>query len=245
MTNKGDSETLGVSEATKPMGGNSLSRRHLMMGVGLLAVSGIAYARKPTRRIQSVSDKQFDALFPRNFGEWSIMPASELVMPPESELAEKLYEHILTRSYRNAKGEVVMFLAAYSSLQVDDVQVHRPEVCYAVSGFSIDNNQPYTLKIDDRFTVPARLVDANAPMRQERILYWTRVADRFPANWSQQRLAMLVSNLEGFYPDGILVRASLINAGEQSASILTEFYRALTKAASPETLRMLYGASST
>ena len=215
-----------------------------MMGAGLLAVSGIAYARKPTRRIQPVSEKKFEALFPKSFGEWRILPASELIMPPESELANKLYEHILTRSYSNAKGQVVLFLAAYSSVQIDDVQVHRPEVCYAVSGFSIDDNQPYTLKIDDRFTVPARFVDANAPMRQERILYWTRVDDRFPANWSQQRLAMLVSNLEGYYPDGILVRASVINAGEASATILTDFYRALTKAASPETLRVLYGVSA-
>ena len=244
MTNIGDGEALSAGGGGKKTSLSNVSRRHLMMGVGLLAVSGIAYARKPTRRIARVSDKQFEALFPRSFGEWTILPASELVMPPESELANKLYEHILTRSYSNATGQVVMFLAAYSSVQIDDVQVHRPEVCYAVSGFSIDNNQPYTLKIDDRFTVPARFVDANAPMRQERILYWTRVDDRFPANWSQQRLAMLVSNLEGFYPDGILVRASVINAGEPSATILTDFYRALTKAASPETLRILYGVSA-
>lgn len=244
MTDEGNGETLPVSGEDKKTSMSNVSRRHLMMGVGLLAVSGIAYARKPTRRIERVSKKQYEALFPRSFGDWSIMPASELVMPPESELADKLYEHILTRSYSNSKGQVVMFLAAYSSVQIDDVQVHRPEVCYAVSGFSIDNNQPYTLKIDDRFTVPARFVDANAPMRQERILYWTRVDDRFPGNWGQQRLAMLVSNLEGFYPDGILVRASIINAGEQSAPILTDFYRAMTKDASPATLRVLYGASA-
>jgi len=211
------------------------------MGGALLAVSGLSLARRPARRFQSMTAEQYEALFPRQFGTWHVLPTSELIMPPESELADKLYEHILTRSYRNDKGQVVMFLAAYSSIQVDDVQVHRPEVCYAVSGFSIDDNEPFTLKINDRITVPARRVDANAQMRNEQILYWTRVDTRFPLSWSQQRLAMLASNLEGFYPDGILVRASMINAGDDAIPDLVDFYRDLTRHSSPEALRVLYG----
>lgn len=221
----------------------TLSRRHLVMGGALLAASGLALARKPERRFQSISKDQFESLFPRHFGEWKVLPTSELIMPPESELANKLYEHILTRSYRNNQGQVVMFLVAYSTIQVDDVQVHRPEVCYAVSGFQIAQNTPFTLKISDQVTVPARSVEAEAPLRSEQILYWTRVDNHFPLNWSQQRLAMLQTNLEGFYPDGILVRASVINAGDAAIPSLVSFFRDLTRHCSPEALRVLYGAS--
>jgi len=239
-----EDETKAHTEATSPAAPSkrALSRRHLLMGGALLAVSGLALARRPTRRFQSMSTEQFEALFPRQFGNWHVLPTSELIMPPESELADKLYEHILTRSYRNDKGQVVMFLVAYSSVQIDDVQVHRPEVCYAVSGFAIDNNVPFTLKINDRITVPARSVEANATLRNEHILYWTRVDTHFPLSWGQQRLAMLATNLEGFYPDGILVRASVINAGDTAIPCLVGFYRDLTQHCSPAALRILYGA---
>ncbi len=229
------------STSSPPPSRLNLSRRHLVMGGALLAVSGLSLARRPTRRFQSMTMEEYEALFPRQFGAWHVLPTSELIMPPESELADKLYEHILTRSYRNDKGQVVMFLAAYSSIQVDDVQVHRPEVCYAVSGFSIEDNVPFTLKINDRITVPARSVEANATLRNEHILYWTRVDKRFPISWSQQRLAMMATNLEGFYPDGILVRASMVNAGDAAIPTLVGFYRDLTQHSSPEALRLLYG----
>lgn len=226
-----------------PPAAKGLSRRHLLMGCGLLAVSGLAYARKPQRRYDAIPEDRFDAMFPRAFADWRVMPSSELVLPPESELAERLYEHILTRSYTNSAGQVVMFLVAYSSLQIDDVQVHRPEVCYAVSGFRINDNEPHQLRINDRYTVPARVVEAQANLRHETILYWTRVDDRFPMSWSQQRMAMLVTNLEGYYPDGVLVRASVVNAGDERIDLLSGFYRDLTRHASPEALRILYGAA--
>lgn len=219
----------------------ALSRRHLVMGGALLAVSGLALARRPTPRFKPMTAEQYEALFPRQFGTWNILPTSELIMPPESELANRLYEHILARSYQNDKGQVVMFLAAYSSVQIDDVQVHRPEVCYAVSGFAIEDNEPFTLKISDHLSVPARTVEAVARLRNENILYWTRVDRHFPLSWSQQRLAMLSSNLEGYYPDGILVRASVVNAGDDAIPSLVNFYRDLTRHCSPEALRILYG----
>lgn len=217
-----------------------VSRRHLLMGCALLTVSGLAVARMPKRRYPAIDEDKFNALFPKEFGDWRTLPAGELVMPPESQLAEKLYEHILTRTYVDTAGNTVMFLVAYSSLQIDDVQLHRPEVCYAVSGFVIRENIPYMLKVNDQLTVPARIVQATQPLREETILYWTRVGSKFPLAWSGQRWAMMVANVEGFYPDGVLVRASIVNDGDQSVGVLTRFYRDLTMHISPSTKRLLY-----
>lgn len=230
----------GSADPAPARSGFDVSRRHLLMGVGMLAVAGVAYARTPKRRFPQISDEKFEALFPRSFGDWRLLPASELIMPPESELANKLYEHILTRSYINNQGTVVMFLAAYSSLQIDDVQLHRPEVCYRVAGFSIDSNVEHALKIDDKVQIPARIVVAKRALRNETILYWTRVGRNFPQGWSGQRWTMMTSNLEGYYPDGILVRASVINTGGNDIETLTQFYRALAQGSSAETQRLLY-----
>jgi len=221
-----------------------LTRRNLLMGCAMLAVSGFAFARTPTRRFAAMSDKQFEALFPRAFGDWQSMPASELILPPESELANKLYEHILTRSYQNSAGDVVMFLAAFSSAQIEDVQLHRPEVCYAVAGFKIAKNDPYELRFNDQFVVPARVVLADRPLRAETILYWTRVGDDFPAGWTQQRFAMVKANLEGYYPDGILIRASVINDGKDDVATLASFYRDMEEHVGKDTKRLLFNAKA-
>ncbi len=156
-------------------------------------------------------------------------------------LANKLYEHILTRSYQNSKGNVVMFLVAYSSVQIDDVQVHRPEVCYATSGFIIENNQPYDLQGERQ---AARADPRGAGQKHDALrddpLLDPASAAIFPINWSGQRTAMLESNLEGYYPDGLLVRASVLATGNDDLATLTSFYRDLTAHAPPRTMQLLY-----
>jgi len=194
-----------------------LTRRHLMMGVGLLAVSGLAFARTPQRRYPELTDEQFEAMFPPAFGKWRVLPVSELVMPPESELANKVYQHILTRTYVDDEGVGVMFLAAYNSIQLNNVQLHRPEICYHASGFSIDESRPYDLRVLANDVVPARLVEATRGSRTENVLYWTRIGDEFPQTWTGQRIAMTKANLEGYMADGLLLRLSAINPDAQES----------------------------
>jgi hypothetical protein len=90
-------------------------------------------------------------------------------------------------------------------------------------------------------TIPARVVVAARPMRDETILYWTRVGGHFPLGWAGQRMAMMTANLEGFYPDGILIRASVVD-GNNDIDILTNFYQDLAKHSQPQTRRLLYDA---
>lgn len=198
-------------------GAAGLSRRHLLMGAGLLAVSGLAFARSPQRRYPDLSDEQFMAMFPNSFGDWRVLPISELVMPPESELANKVYQHILTRTYVDKDGVAVMFLAAYNSIQLNNVQLHRPEICYHASGFTIDESQPYDLRVRSDDVVPARLVEATRGSRTETVLYWTRIGEEFPQTWTGQRIAMTKANLEGYMADGLLLRLSTISPDSNQA----------------------------
>ncbi len=228
---------------TAPATSASLSRRHILMGAGMLAVGGVAYARMPGRRFPDISDETFEAMFPKTFGDWAVLPASELVMPPESELANKLYQHILTRTYVNGGGDAVMFLIAYNSEQVNNVQVHRPEICYSASGFKIARSMPYTLDLGRNETVPARMVRAERASRMENIVYWTRIGEEFPQSWLAQRIAMTKANLSGFYADGLLVRASAIdNDTDKSVALIADFLRQLAADCPPDTRELIFRA---
>lgn len=207
----------GGQTSPEASGSSGLSRRHIIMGASLLAVSGLALARTPKRRYPDLSEKFYEGLFPSSFGDWRTLPVSELVLPPESEQANKLYQHILTRTYVNPQGVGIMFLAAYNSEQLNNVQLHRPEVCYYASGFSIDASSPYDIPLQGDDYIPARSVTATMGSRIENILYWTRIGDSFPQSWAAQRIAMTKANLEGYLADGLLLRLSVINPDRDKA----------------------------
>lgn len=212
-----------------------LSRRHLLVGTGMLVVAGAAYARMPKRRFPNITKAKFEAMFPKAFGKWSTLPSSELIMPPEGDLSAKLYQHILTRTYVNGEGDSVMFLVAYNSEQMNNVQVHRPEICYAASGFDIRDSRPFDVQVGQGKVVPARVVRAERVTRTENIIYWTRIGDRFPQSWTAQRIAMTEANLEGFYADGLLVRASSVDNDEaKSVAMVSRFLQELVRHSAPE-----------
>lgn len=230
--------------APQPPSKLALSRRHLMMGGALLAVSGLALAREPKQRYPDLTDKQFEAMFPASFGTWRTLPVSELIMPPESDLANKLYQHILTRTYVNNAGLGVMFLAAYNSMQLNNVQLHRPEVCYYAGGFSIDISQPLTLDLGPGLAIPARTVEASRDTRHENILYWTRIGSEFPQSQMLQRVAMTKANIEGYLPDGLLLRMSVINPDNaRSIALMSGFIEDMLAHTSPAGRRMIVGTA--
>lgn len=213
----------------------ALSRRHLLMGGAMLAVGGVSYARMPKRAYPDIADKAFEALFPKKFGDWATLPVSELIMPPEGDLTDKLYQHILTRTYVNGNGDGVMLLIAYNSQQVNNVQVHRPEICYAASGFEIRDSKPYDLDLGGGKKVPTSIVRAERLSRIENIIYWTRIGEDFPQSWLSQRIAMTKANLEGYYADGLLVRASAVDNDEAKAvALVSDFLRQMAASSPPK-----------
>lgn len=224
--------------------GLSVSRRGMVLGLGMLAAGGAAFARSPVRKYPTLSKEQFEALFPRVCGEWKAHDSDALILPPQDDLSRKLYERLLTRVYVDPTGAGVMCLAAYNSMQIDDVQVHRPEVCYRVAGFDIKNSTPVEERFGGDRMVDARIVETQSPQRAENMLYWTRVGTEFPVDWAQQRMAMLRANVQGFYPDGLLLRISSAQPDLKLAMAdVGRFANALYGAASPKARDIIFGAA--
>ncbi|MEM6857732.1 MAG: exosortase C-terminal domain/associated protein EpsI [Pseudomonadota bacterium] len=213
-------------------GGINIDRRSLVIGAGLSALGALSYLRTPEMLTPPITEDEFSAAIPNTVGPWNSRKSSEIVLPPNDE-ADRIYENIETRIYEGSDLPSMMLLIAFSSTQQDDIQVHRPEVCYPASGFPILQNQP--IQFDFRSTtIRARELLADRGGLKERVVYWVRVGNSFPTTWPQQRLSMAMQHLKGFVPDGTLFRVSTIEGPDESKQdVILSFIEAFLGDISP------------
>jgi EpsI family protein len=230
---------MAPDEATE---GPGSSRRQIILGGALLAVSGLAYARTPKPVVAPPRDGFFEDVVPKAVGPWSFVTASGLVLPPEDELSDRLYNEVLTRVY-SAPGRLpIMLLVAYSNVQDGMLQLHRPETCYPVGGYRLTETKTEQLGLGPRGSLPVRTFTASAPTRVEHVLYWTRIGPELPTSWSNQRLSVVRANLRGEIPDGILIRASAVTADAKMAQQeIATFVRSLVSAVDAKTRALFVG----
>jgi EpsI family protein len=165
------------------------------------------------------------------FGDWHGGPDEGFVMPPEDERkAAAVYDELVALAYRNSGGARVMLLIAYARNQSSMLMVHRPESCYPGAGFVITNDRPVAIALASDKRIAGRFISAQRLPRIEQVLYWTRLGNEFVVSWDEERESLAIQNLRGFVPDGVLVRASVIDANETAArdllsGFLAELYR--------------------
>ena len=213
--------------------GATIDRRSVVVGLGLAAGAAFSYFNTPRALASPITEARFQGLIPSKVGGWTSRKSAELVVPAEDEGQDKLYENLETRIYEGNGLPAMMLLIAYSSVQRNDVQVHRPEVCYPAAGFPIVWTKPATIEAGNR-TLLGRELLADRGGLNERIIYWVRVGDEFPIGWADQRLTMALSNARGVTPDGVLFRVSTIEEDpERAASALRMFIKAFIATSSP------------
>jgi len=196
-----------------------IARRDLLIGGACLAAAGAAYALKPRKRLVLLKGEKMADVLPINFGGWSAEQADGLVQPKtEGELAATLYSEMVGRIYHQAStGAAVMMLVAYGDTQSDMLQLHRPESCYPAVGFNLVSSVPGKLSLPGGGDVPIRRVVAAAQGRQENIVYWTRMGEYLPASSGEQRKVRLQTAMEGYVPDGALIRFSIVGDDSEAA----------------------------
>lgn len=201
-----------------------IDRRKLLLGLLFCSAAGLAAWRKPTRHLDYLGKQKLEDLVPKSIGPWSFVAASGLVVPPNDQLEQALYSQLLTRIYSDGEKSI-MLLIAQSNSQTGFLQIHRPEICYTAGGYTISAVAPHSIQIGPS-VVHANAMDASSGGSVEHIIYWTRVGNRAPADWTQQKLATAEQNLEGIIPDAILVRVSMVgNDGDAARASLDGFVR--------------------
>lgn len=190
--------------------------KHFLKGLILLAMmtsaAALAVVFKPTAEIAQRDRIDLESMVPGAFGSWRIDPSVVPIAPPPDLQAviDKTYDQTLSRTYINAEGQRVMLSVAYGGRQDQEMQTHKPEVCYPAQGLQII--QPGNdLQLQTHYgTLPVRRLVAGAGNRVEPITYWLVVGDQLTQFGLSYRLTTLKYGLTGKIPDGMLIRVSSI-----------------------------------
>lgn len=221
------------------------ARRNFIIGGACLAAAGAGYAFRPRKRLVLLNGSLSDAL-PAKLGDWRAENSDELVQPKTEEgLAATLYSEMVGRIYHQAStGAAIMMLIAYGDTQSDLLQLHRPEACYPAVGFTLVSSQAGGMPLPGGGQIPVRRVVATAPSRQENIVYWARMGEALPTSSGEQRRVRLETAMQGYVPDGALVRFSMV--GDNAASsfaVMSRFIPALLEAVPSSKRPALIGTS--
>jgi len=216
-------------------------RRKFLVGLLFCGAAGLAAWRKPHGRLDYLGGNKLEDVVPKQIGRWSFVAASGLVVPPNDQLVELLYSQLLTRVYSDGRSPPIMLLAAQSGSQTGFLQIHRPEACYTASGYQISAVTPHSIDLGSKI-IPSSSMDATIDGPIEHVVYWTRVGNRMPTSWKEQKLAVAEQNLEGIIPDAILVRVSTMsNSADEARSAIDAFIRAMMEAL-PASMRRVFVA---
>ncbi len=200
-------------------------RRKFLLGLLFGSAAGVAAWRLPRRNVDRLGRQSLEDLVPRKVGNWEFAAKSGLVVPPNDPLLKLLYSQQLTRVYVDGKNPPLMLLMAQSGTQTGFLQVHRPDFCYRAGGYQISAVAPHPVNLGGK-QIPASIMDATLNGNVEHLVFWTRIGDRIPGSWVEQKLAVAEQNLQGIVPDAILVRVSMISDDAVGArALIDDFVR--------------------
>lgn len=194
----------------------------LALALMLLACLAVILFKPKPYKFNEESVK-LDQMVMRSFGDWREEPMASiaLVSPEVQETLGKLYSETLSRTYVNSSGNRVMLSLAYGASQSRELQVHKPEVCYAAQGFKLVSTGFADLQIQ-AYRVPVMKIVAQAGGRIEPITYWIRSGDFVVRGWYEQNKARILNGFKGEIPDGLLVRVSSISDDTATAFKIQE-----------------------
>jgi len=220
-----------------------MNRRALIAGAACVGGALLAQQLKPHKYVSLLQQEKLDDLIPRQFGRWSSEDAGDpLALNGPGTLSAKLYNQLVTRAYQNgATGQQLLMLLAHGERQSDELQLHRPEICYPAFGFELLRNEPTQLRLAKAVTLPARRLVCRSPSREESVVYWSRLGEYLPIDASEQRTDRFKNAFAGVIPDGVLCRFSTGDPSDRTWASLEQFVQELMAATGPAGRRVLVG----
>jgi EpsI family protein len=222
-----------------------ISRRDALMGVACVVAAGAAYALTPRRSLALLPHGlRMDRIVPDAFNGWTSRDVTDEFAPQtEDSLLAKLYGETVGRLYTDpASGAEVLMLLAHGDVQSNELQLHRPEVCFPAYGWKIDSSAEMDVPLAPQVTLPARKLVAHLEHTQLSTIYWTRLGEYFPVSGNEQRVDRVRAALDGYVPDGLLARFSVEGIEpERAFALLTRLIGELVAAVKPSVRAPLIG----
>lgn len=237
------------ADAALPGGGDDserrivgADRRQFLLGGALMAAAATGMALRPRRIAEPLKEGTLDRVVPKKLGPYDYVTASGVVLPPADDLTERIYDQVLTRVYAADGLPAMMLLIAYGSAQDATLMLHRPDVCYPASGFTLSGAREVPVTLGAAGAHKVNFVSAQRNERTEQILFWSRIGDRFPVSARDEKMSVFLSNLAGAMPDGVLVRVSAVTPNaDRALAELDNFNRLLLASVGGEGRRLLLG----
>ena len=223
-------------------------RQIILASFALLAAAVLAHYLAPRQLMAKTSaNLNLEAVVPKQFGRWTLMPELSPVIPAEPEgyvetdtKTNRIYSQEVSRTYKDGHGNIVMLVVAYGPAQTFRLKAHRPEMCYTAAGFRVTGKTYSSVTLAPTLGPAAhplsvaRLI-AEREARFEPISYWMRVGHDITTGIVDRQLIRLKYGLEGLIPDGALMRVSTIGLPrEQAFQVQDEFIRELLAAIAPQ-----------
>ena len=215
-----------------------MTRRKFGLGLAFASVAGVAAARLPNKNLDYLGKQKLESVIPDKIGRWNYVSSSGLVVPPEDQMIRALYSQLVTRVYSDGSGPPIMLLVAQSATQTGILQIHRPEICYTAGGYQLSAIEPHVVGLPWG-GLPTLSMSATSDSRTEQLVYWTRIGDRLPKSWREQRMVVAMDNLRRIIPDAIMVRVSTFgNDKARALASMDEFIVSLMSSVSPQVRRV-------
>lgn len=218
--------------------------KSLLMLALMVCAAWIAHASKPTELMaQNRGNPKLEAIVPTAFGPWRQLQqsAGQVVNPQQTALLESLYSQILTRTYVNADGGMIMLSIAYGENQSDGLALHYPDVCYPAQGFKLSGgaNGVLNTKYGD---IPVRRLQTELGQRKEPLTYWSTIGNKAVQGGTARKLEQLHYGFRGQIPDGLIFRVSSITGNTPLAyELQAQFISDLLDAVQPPQRQFLSG----
>jgi EpsI family protein len=220
--------------------------KNLLIGLVMILAFWVSYALKPKPYAVDPNSKVvLESMIPKEFLGWKVDEAIVPVQvdPQRLELQNKIYNQTLSRTYFNEHGDRVMLSIAYGGDMSDSMQVHRPEVCYAAQGFSVDDVE--AIIINTGFgNISSRKLIAKMGNRNEPIIYWITIGDTASLSRLEWKIQTIKYALTGKVAGGILFRVSSIGEKNYAYQLEQNFVIDLMKSISPENRKRLIGSKT-
>lgn len=214
---KPGNRTFGIRPRMK--GVSTMLRTGIVLSALMFLAMTLSILLKPTMQLSEISAMpNLQEIIPKRFDGWEAEESSVsgIVNPVIEENLWGIYSQLIARTYRHSSGYQVMLSIAYGGDQTRSLQVHRPEVCYAASGFHINQMTKTNLETSIGSLPVMRLV-ASQDRRREPLTYWIRIGKKLVRGNIEQGFARLTYGLQGYVADGLLFRVSSIDASNENA----------------------------
>lgn len=200
-----------------------IRRRDALLGAMLATGGLLALGARPGLHHAGDSTVDLDAILARPLAGWRSQKPSSVITGAADELGVTSYSQLAVRAFAGSNGSIITVLLAYGLAQNYATQLHRPELCYPASGFTLLAEKSVNLTLDGR-VIPSSILVAQRGERRDSVLYWTRVGAMFPTGLWEQRFQIARGAITGGRSDELLARLSITGPpGPASEQILIDF----------------------